>query len=312
LCSIKEQTIIDDIDVTIVNDLSSDGDYSKFVDMFKPYMSIREIKTNKNGGPGVARQYGIDNTHNPLICFIDADDTFSGSFALKVLRENMLKTPTCAICIGKFLEEQLNNHYVLHENDTVWMFGKLYKRDFLNSYGIRFNETRANEDNGFNMMCKLFASPKNQIKFIQDTIYYWHFKKDSITRINNFEYSFNQSFVGYTDNMIYALKYATKKDPKNKDVTEMKIKILCNLYGYFIETIGKDTRFIEQNWECCKKYYNEVCADIKDELKTPILAKYYNEVMKNSQNMNKFKNFLPAMSLMEFINNLAVNRTINS
>ena len=42
LSSIAEQAILDDVEVTIVNDHDGIG-YKKFVDMFKPYMKIREL-----------------------------------------------------------------------------------------------------------------------------------------------------------------------------------------------------------------------------------------------------------------------------
>ena len=61
LSSIAEQEILEDLEVTIVNDADGIG-YKEFVDMFSPYMKIKEITMEKNGGPGDARQYGIDNT----------------------------------------------------------------------------------------------------------------------------------------------------------------------------------------------------------------------------------------------------------
>ena len=43
-----------------------------------------------------------------------------------------------------------------HERDMIWMFGKMYKRSFIDKYGIHFHESsRANEDNGFNTWCRL-------------------------------------------------------------------------------------------------------------------------------------------------------------
>ena len=43
-----------------------------------------------------------------------------------------------------------------HSNDMVWMFGKIYRRSFIDKYKIKFHETsRANEDNGFNAICNL-------------------------------------------------------------------------------------------------------------------------------------------------------------
>ena len=303
LSSIALQSIVDDLEVTIVNDCDGIG-YKKYVEMFKPYMKIREIVMEKNGGPADARQYGIDHTENPLMTFIDADDTFAGAFSLKILRENLLAQPVNSCCFGVFIEDQLKM-YIPHPNDSVWMFGKLYKRDFINKYGIRFKEgSRANEDAGFNMMCKLFANQNEQIKYIPEIIYYWHFKEDSITRINNAQYSYDQSFVGYTANMIYALKYAEKVNPFNPNLMPMKTMILCNLYEYFIETVARDKRFIDQNFKCCKDYYEEIYKEIEPKISDEVLAEVYNEVMRNAYAGNKMFKIIPSMGIKEFLEKL--------
>lgn len=303
LSSIALQEIVDDCEVTIVNDADGIG-YQKFVDMFSPFMKIRELVMPKNGGPGDARQYGIDNTTNPLLMFIDADDTFSGAFALKTLRLQLLAEPYNACCFGQFLEDQKVT-YIAHPNDSVWMFGKIYKREFLNKYDIHFLPgSRANEDNGFNMMCKLCSNQNEQIKFIQDIIYYWHFKEDSITRINNAQYSYDQSFVGYTDNMIYAVKEAEKRAPFNGNIMQQKVLILCNLYEYYIETEERDKRFIEQNWNCCVRYYKEVYREIKDKIPENIFSEIYNEVMRNCYMGNKLFGIIPRIGIKEFLEEL--------
>ena len=92
LSSVAMQEIVDDLEVTIVNDCDGIG-YQKFVDMFSPYFKIREIVMEKNGGPGDCRQFGLDNTSNPLVTFIDADDTFAHAFALKILRNLIVICP---------------------------------------------------------------------------------------------------------------------------------------------------------------------------------------------------------------------------
>ena len=115
LSSIAEQSVLDDVEVTIVNDHDGIG-YKKFVTMFSPYMKIRELEMPENGGPGDARQYGIDNTTNPLLMFIDADDTFIGAFALKVLREQLLAEEHNACCFGSFIEDQGKTH-IGHPNE---------------------------------------------------------------------------------------------------------------------------------------------------------------------------------------------------
>ena len=303
LSSIALQEVVNDIEVTIVNDADGIG-YKNFVDMFSPFMKIREIVMDKNGGPGDARQYGIDHTENPLIMFIDADDTFSGAFAIKTLRLQLLSDPRNACCFSQFLEDQQVT-YIGHPNDTVWMFGKMYRRDFLKRYDIRFLPgSRSNEDGGFNMICKLCSNQNEQIKFIQDITYYWHFKEDSITRVNNAQYSYDRSFVGYTNNMIYAIKHAEKMCPFNGSIMQQKVLVLCNLYEYYIETEERDKRFIEQNWNCCRKYYAQVYREIKDKINDKIFSEIYNEIMRNCYMGNKLYGIVPRIGIKEFLDQL--------
>jgi len=303
LSSIALQDVMSDIDVTIVNDADGIG-YTKFIDMFSPYLSVREIVMEKNGGPGDARQYGLDNTKNPLVMFIDADDTFSGAFAVKTLRAQLLAEAHNVCCFSNFLEQQPQT-YIQHPNDSVWMFGKIYKRDFIKRYNIHFLPgSRANEDNGFNMLCKLCANQNEQIKYIQDITYYWHFKEDSITRINNAEYSYGGSFPGYTENMIYAIKEAEKRVPFNGSITQQKVAVMCNLYEYYIETEERDKRFIEQNWNSCLKYYKEVYKEIHHKIPDNIFSQVYNDVMRNCYMGNKLFGIIPRIGIKEFLEKL--------
>ena len=304
LGSIISQDIVEDLKVTLVND-GDENDYKEIVKQFSPFVDIQEIKLKKNSGPGTARRFGYENTNNPLVTWIDADDTFSGAFALKLLRQELLEQPVNVICIGTFVEEHAEAQpkpiYVPHQNDTVWMFGKLYKREFLDRHKIKMNDTRANEDNGFNMLCKMMCSEHEQIKFIPDVVYYWHTNPNSITRINDSEYSYNQSFVGYTENMIWAFKEAEKRNPFNGAILYEKVATLMNLYEYYIETVARDPRFTEQNWESCKLYYKEIYREIKDKIPEKAFVEAYNNVIRNCYMGDKLNGIIPCMSIYEFI-----------
>lgn len=77
---------------------------------------------------------------------IDADDTFTGADALAILRRGLESSEHVKCCVGAFVmlerdgtEKELAEH-------PFSMDGKLYRRDFIDSYGIRFNGTRINED----------------------------------------------------------------------------------------------------------------------------------------------------------------------
>lgn len=263
LASVVIQSIAEQVRVTIVNDADEIG-YDEAVQRFSSLLDVREITLETNGGPGVARQFGIDNTELPYFTCIDADDTFAGAFALEILVRNMEAEPEYHTVIGGFLEEHPGLNFVQHQNDLVWMFGKLYRRDFIKRYNIHFNDTRANEDNGFNTLIRLCASDTEKIKFISDIVYFWHYKEDSITRVNNAQYSYDQSFVGYTDNMIYAIKEAKQRKPFNGYITIWSVQTMCQLYLYYLQTCKRDPRFKEQNWECCVKYYREIYQHIAE------------------------------------------------
>ena len=131
LASIACQDIINDVEVTIVDDASTTQNYAAVIKHFAPMMKINLLRYEVNGGPGVARQYGIDNTNLPYFTCIDADDTFAGAFAIEMLYKNLIQDPNAACCIGSFLEEHENLQFVPHVQDLIWMFGKLYRRSFI-------------------------------------------------------------------------------------------------------------------------------------------------------------------------------------
>ena len=90
LASLAMQLNRDELKVTIVND--GGKDYADIVNIFKPLIDIQEIGYEENKGPGYARQYGIDNTHEEFITFIDADDTFYEACSLGLLSKPLKDT----------------------------------------------------------------------------------------------------------------------------------------------------------------------------------------------------------------------------
>jgi glycosyltransferase involved in cell wall biosynthesis len=301
LSSIAQQTILDKIVVTIVNDADGIG-YQKFIDMFRDVMDIKELVMDTNGGPGVARQYGIDNTTCPYFTCIDADDTFANAYSLELLVKKADENKEYHTIIGSFAEEHEGLNFVSHSNDMVWMFGKLYKRDFIKKYDIRFNETRANEDNGFNTIIRLVSSEDEKVMFLPDIVYFWHWKEDSITRINNCQYSYDQSFVGYVDNMIYAIKHAKKVKPFNNYIDMWAIQTMAQLYIYYYQTVKRDPRFTEQNYAKCKEYYDKVFKEIEQRIDKKILDDIFAQTM--AQQSVNMQDFVAEKTVYQFIKEL--------
>lgn len=306
LSSIAEQTILSDVTVTIVNDCCPNGDYQEFVKMFSPYMKIREIRLPENGGPGVARQYGIDNTDGEFFTCMDADDTLCGAIALEILREGIKISDVVKCCSASFLQLGDNlQSLVPHANDMVWMFGKLYRRQFIEQYKIRFNETRANEDTGFNTQVKLLCdNPNEQVRFINECVYYWHNKEDSITRINDGQYAYDQCLCGWTDNMIDAIKHVRKYKPFSGATVQQTLSCMLQLYYYYIETLARKPIFAEQNWEYVKKFYHSCYKRIEDDISDEVFSQMFSMCSQDKWASGSMLGIVPKIGIYEFMDKL--------
>ena len=317
LASIACQDIVNDLEVTIVDDASTKQNYQSVADHFSSIMKVHILRYETNGGPGVARQYGIDHTKNGYITCIDADDTFNGAFALKALRNGLeMNGGIYHTCVGVFDEVHEEGLapgdgpiLMAHEQDMVWMFGKLYRRSFIDKYNIHFHESsRANEDNGFNTMIRLCSNDQEQVNFIAAHVYYWHENPTSITRANDCQYSYGSSdrdsFYGYVENMIFAIKEAKKRNPYNGFISMWAVNCMLNIYEYYIECYARANEHAEQNFKWCKRYYDEVYASIEPDISDEMLAQQYNEIMRNAYMGDKMNGIIPCMGIFEFLEKL--------
>lgn len=322
LASIACQTIVNDLNVIIVNDDPDGASYTKQIKPFKSLgLKIKEIRRETNGGPGLARQDGIDAGESEFVTCIDADDTFAGTLALEILLAGItepVKLQTgeeipdgfkCASAQFIQLGEDLK-HMVPHVNDMVWMFGKLYRRDFLEKYDIRFNTaalagSRANEDTGFNTIVRLLCdNPAEQIRYMPEIVYYWHHKIDSITRIGDHQYEFDACYIGWTDNMIYACKSARKHRPFSEQISRWEAEVMVRLYFYLVRCHDKKPVFFDQDWEYTKKYYNECYKRIDDQIDDKALAEIYSRQCVAEYGTGGMIDVMPYIGINEFMDQL--------
>lgn len=314
LCSIAMQSIVKDLHVMIVNDACPEGSYREFIDVFRPYMNIEEVLLRENGGPGVARQAGVDRGTSEFFCFIDADDTYAGPVALEILRSAIsdpVKTdhgdiPNGYQCVaGAFVQlgPDVNHTTVTHLNNMISVFGKLYRRSFIKKYDIRFSATRANEDGGYNTTVRLLCDrPAEQVRHINDVISYWHYREDSITRINNHQYTFDQNICGIVDNMIYALNKTKHIRPANMEIDRYCARMMCVLYYQYVMLLHHLPVFKDQCFEYLKKYYHNCYAkfDISDEMFAEEFVSHSRDVWSDGN----MEGVVPQISIREFMHRL--------
>ena len=200
LDSLLDQTMIDDIEVIMIDDGSTDNsrfiidEYAEKYDNFHAYH-------RKNQGPAIARNYGIDLARGEYVHFMDADDYLPRKAYETLYNFN----PQNDFIVGNVLkfgeyniwENVLFNNAFKDFKGDVKLFritdfpnvlwdtitcNKLFKKEFLDKNNIRFiNKNIYYEDLLFSLEAYLLAE---SVGFSRNIFYFWRFRKDksSITQ----------------------------------------------------------------------------------------------------------------------------------
>lgn len=225
-----------DFKVIIVDDCSS-IDYKEILEYYSKYLDIKYIRNKKNMGAGLSRQVGIDNSNNPYIMFIDSDDLLYNVDSIKLLLDRIpFYDIVSALEYDEYNDVVLLNHSTIHS--------KIYKREFLDKYNIRFNNTRYHEDNYFNNLV-LLNNPKDLELLIINYIY--RYNKNSLTHIDDKEFERVEILI---KNISELLSKDYNEDRVNKLLLE-KFDYLNRLY----EESDNNKKEILSNW--IDKYLNK-------------------------------------------------------
>lgn len=255
LSSVSSQTIKDNVHIILVQDADGE-DYSDILNVFNNILDIELITLSENCGPGTARRIGMQAGKSKYITCIDSDDTFQNPFALQGLYEK-IEESNCDAVNSVFIEQIDNLKFVRHDNDWVWMFGIIYRRKFLEDNHIEMNDSRANEDTGFNIIVGTIG----KIDHFDDITYIWHFKEDSITRKDNGIYKFT-GIEGWLYNMQWAIENLIRLETKEEDIKRIIADNIIATYKWFLELCNdsKNNKLIDideyKSW--VNKYYTDV------------------------------------------------------
>lgn len=260
LMSIKMQTIIDKITVYLIDDCSEDN-YDKTLNNHKD-MNIVYKRLDKNSGPAVARQVGIDISSNKYIMFIDADDLFYDTDSVKRLYE--IIEEGYDYVVGCTYEEK-REIKIQNESD---LHGKIYRRQFIEDNDIKFNETRVHEDNYFNNLV-LACDPLT--KKILDYVYIYVDNDESITNSQR-EKEFDRLEI-LLSNMRQLLDESKKRNCNRETIAYLmfiKVKYFNRIYPDF-------TKEQQEKFKLWIKKYN---LKIEKYLERTDLEEIYDEMLK--------------------------------
>lgn len=167
--------------VTVVQDADGE-DYSDIIEEYKRRgLKIRLIKMEKNGGPGMARQRGMDaDPMSTYFMFMDADDMMLPSAVEMLSREALINdadiVSSSFIITNKGIPDIICDPLKM---PCTWMHGKIYKAKYLRDNNIRFHpEIRLNEDSYFNLVA---VNNANKKMVIQYPTYLWRQNDNSLT-----------------------------------------------------------------------------------------------------------------------------------
>ena len=308
LDSIDIQTISDKVEVIISCDNPGD-DYSTIISQF-PNLEIKQVKCEKNVGPGLARQHGLDKASTHWVTFIDADDMFATPFALEQLAHNIEQD---AIEVqGVFAQAcpfpQVTKFIMHNEPQHPWVFGRLYNVDFLRQNKIAFSELRAMEDGEFNWKIRLITEGTPlKIKQIPDIVYYWMpGSEHSITRTGEKDgipqYNFDLCQIGATIAAKQATDFAKKVNPFNGSITRFITEQMLGHYFTYVECLGRRAEFAEQNLWLGKYFYNECYKNIEANISEDIIKNMYTQM--NAAKAGSLVGIIPQISFFEWFDRI--------
>lgn len=331
------------IHVTLVNDCSpnTDCDYQDLVDKYSSDLDIRCIRTPRNVGQGLARQYGIDNTHHGYFMFMDEDDQIGNGLALSIFagaveganiafnddgqsytvdeegNPKLIDNPQpVALVSGPVFEFDLTHTRNIDNTNRVWVNSKLYSREFVNKHNIRFNEAQSRHAEDYYFMSCFFHAMDNDEEYkgiILDNegLYYlWYPNSESQSRIDP-HYPYMLS--GYTmDGSVNVLKYM--KDKKNnipwteEIAGQYRVRLLnMTIYSYF--TLFAYVRHVAETDYIPKSEKDwyilaESCMQLRKSLNDNIGNYTQSEIMVEYANVKNYSDVLftePWVDFMQYI-----------
>lgn len=259
------------IHVILVNDCSpnTDCDYQDLIDEFKPYLDIKCIRTKENGGQGLARQCGIDNSNHDYFMLQDEDDLLANPLAVSMfvgaVENNIYKKMEndentyilngdgkpiidseknqVAVVSGPLFEFDDYHTRIIEASNHIWVNSKLYNRTFIEKHNIRFNEDQSRHAEDYFFMSCFFYCLDNDSEYIgilmddNQLTYLWYPNEGSQSRCDP-HYGFMLS--GYTMNGSVNILDFMKDTKKNKiewdDEKEIRYRhdvLNMTIYSYF-------------------------------------------------------------------------------
>lgn len=167
LNNLLDQTLIE-IEILCIDDGSRDTSL-KILQAYAAKDNRIQVFTQENQGPSVARNKGLDHAAAPFLMFCDVDDWYAPTMCRDMLKTLESHNVDLVMCDVEIIEEDQNHHrsnkdiayhklklfgYLVLDNQVKsqinsLLWNKIFKRDLIERYNIRFPEGYEREDGAF-------------------------------------------------------------------------------------------------------------------------------------------------------------------
>ena len=243
------------VNVIVIDDCSN----LEYDDILKEYPSLIFYQLEKNSGPGMARQYGLDHSNGTYITFLDTGDYFYEG-GLETIMRAINENTYIKLYTFSYVYDDKN---ILSDRPDDKTIGSVYKRSFIEMYDIHFSKegSYANEDYGFSRACKIILDDWERYffpdarKHIKIPVFYEHIDKNSLTKANNNEFFYTQLSPGIIINGIHAIKIAEKAKVKIEYLLEEYNYIMAQEYFFFLCNLYEHPELADDTWQIIRDFY---------------------------------------------------------
>lgn len=226
-----------DFEVTIVIDADRE-DYSDIIKKYDNFFHITTLVMEKNGGPGLARQYATDivalnsnDLFHTYVMYLDSDDMLMPR-AIEALSGYMESHDDVDVISSDILVEQVGKDPMRLSADvnTTWVLGKIYRLSYLVEKEIRFHpELRLDEDAYFNVVA--INCTARTVK-IHEILGYMRANPNSLTRANGGDNFFTTGAEPYLLSQIWGLARIIEITKQLNPV--LLAETILNLYPHYM------------------------------------------------------------------------------
>ena len=273
LSSLENQDL-EEIEVIIINDGSTDNSKNKIMPYIKNNPNKFKYYEKENSGLGATRNYGITKAQGEYIGFVDSDDYIEKTMFKKmydIAKNQNLDFLECGI-VYEYKDKRKNvnenfkkNKRDLYINAQAMVCNKIFKLDIIREHNVKFAENLRYEDLQF---FYTFIPYINRFSYTNDIFYHYIQRENSIINSQNDK---NSDIFKVLSNVIKEYKDREEYEKWKIELEYLYIRIL--LGSSFLRIIKINEKSVRKDliektiYELEKQYpkwkKNEILIDIK-------------------------------------------------